>query len=181
MHRAAMRWLLPAVGAAAALTLVAPVGAQAATSAAATSASISPSNCFAQFLLQNAGTSENVYIDTSADDELAFGAPQDVFCQTRISSGSSVVEIFDESAGSSGQCLAWNGSENYVYLHAVSGCDSGLSYTEWKFIYIKTVDSIKVYEIQNQDNSECIYEHNPAQLDTCESTNSRDLFNYIND
>jgi hypothetical protein len=178
MHRALRKALVGATGLIAALAFTTSGTARA---DAAVTPDVAPGNCFSQFFLSNVATSLQVYVDTAANDEVAFGDTPDVLCQAFAPSGNQLV-IFDESIGSSGSCLGYNASQNYVYLHVPSGCTSGtLNYLLWKFIYIGTNAGGKYYELQNQYNGQCVYEHDPAQLAGCNPASTRDLFYAVND
>jgi hypothetical protein len=160
-------------------TLGVPVGAQAATRSVQVAASISPGNCFGpEFKLQGLGGFG--YFESST--QLLFNVPDessgDTFCQARIASGSSIVQIYDASAAY-GDCLALNGSNANVYLHNASGCNgTSDNYLQWKFVYIDTDSSTgnKQYQLQNQytgDNGvQCLQWDTslpPATHQTCKS------------
>jgi hypothetical protein len=85
------------------------------------------------------------------DSLLTFGhvldGAGDVLCQAKV--GSNVI-IYDLSASTSGECLAYNSSTDEMYLHNPSGCNgTSATYLQWRFTYVETALGFKIYDLQN--------------------------------
>jgi hypothetical protein len=75
------------------------------------------------------------------------GGAGTVFCQAKV--GSYVI-IYDLSASTSGECLAYSASSDEMYLHNPSGCNgTSATYLQWRFIYLETALGYKIYDLQN--------------------------------
>ena len=141
MRSALWKRLIPAVGLLIlTLAFAFPGGAQAAPTAKAaasqSSAKAAPKaaavSCFAYFTLE----AYHYGWDAEASGTyLYFAGSADEFCQQRVSINSANVIIYDvdalNSPGDDGYCLAYNSTNNEVYLHPSCGT---ANYEQWKFL-----------------------------------------------
>jgi len=149
--------------------------------------SITSANCTQSFFLDNrfnGGLNSYGIIRSGNLDFNAQNGGETKFCQAPISSGSKTVLIYESGTN---DCLALNASLNTVYLHAASGCDGSLAYTQWQFIALPAVATPHVYALQLQYdyaglgvNKPCLYAGTaPASLASCSAENSDEFLQFI--
>ena len=172
MNSAIRKILVLACGFVAVAALGVPAAAQAATDTATTtgvSPSISPTECFQNFTLQDIVTNDVDEINSTTSRLYFGGGTKHPLCQAIIDAVAGTVMIY---TASSGYCLAFDSADNQVYQHVPAGCvttGAPPSYTEWKFLvaFSDPGFSPTEYEIQSLYNGECIQGGNPATLGSC--------------
>jgi hypothetical protein len=149
---------------------------QAAAESPQAAATPSTGNCLAIFEIYSWNTGYfgyiasdgNLHFDANGSDPFGTGTfdPQ-VFCQSRIASGSSLVAIFTTP---SGECLSINATAKTVSNHNANGCSTGtVQYLVWKFISLQTQVGPGFYAVQNQYDASgrpCMFNDDWAQPTT---------------
>lgn len=174
IKRSAMRKAFSLVlGAAAAVSLGIPGAAQAATDTAtmgSASPAVSPGNCFQDMYLVQVVNDFTDQINSSGRLYFADAEAHDL-CQALVTAGGKEVVIYTSSGG---DCLAYDASDNQVYQHNPTGCDTTgtpPSYEQWKFLLTFSQPGLsKQYEIQSLYNGQCLqYADNAvATLGACD-------------
>jgi len=186
------KWIGMAAGIALLVALAIPLGVGKAMA-------LSSGNCFGpDFQLGHSNDVDNGDATsgealTLSDGVLTFGhvigGQGDVFCQARVAANSPIVVIYDLSASTSGECLAYSAADDWVYLHNPSGCNgTSLTYLQWKFIYLATARGYKIYALQSQyaaSGDPCMSfifgappQYNPVTLAACNGTDTNQFFIY---